>query len=92
MARRGLGIAALPLYLAADDIRGGRLVPLLQDTPLQLHWLKALVPRMKMNRPVVREFITFLKSQLADPPWALQEQAAKLDPAILSRKLVLNAR
>jgi hypothetical protein len=47
---------------------------------------------MKMNRPVVREFITFLKSQLADPPWALQEQAAKLDPAILSRKLVLNAR
>jgi hypothetical protein len=30
------------------------------------HWLKALVPRMKMNRPVVREFVTFLKTRLQD--------------------------
>jgi DNA-binding transcriptional LysR family regulator len=92
MARRGLGIAALPLYLAADDIRSGRLVPLLQDTPLQLHWLKALVPRMKMNRPVVREFVAFLKTQLADPPWALQEQVVNLDPAAVDKKIALNAR
>ncbi|HTC51443.1 MAG TPA: LysR family transcriptional regulator [Steroidobacteraceae bacterium] len=91
MARRGLGIAALPRYLAADDIRSGRLVALLQDTPLQLHWLKALVPRMKMNRPVVREFVAFLKTQLADPPWALQEQVADLDPVALGAKLVQNA-
>jgi DNA-binding transcriptional LysR family regulator len=91
MALHGLGIAALPLYLAADDIRTGRLVPLLRDTPLQLHWLKALVPRMKMNRPVVREFVTFLKGQLADPPWALQEQAAELEPGRLSRNMAINA-
>jgi len=74
LARRGLGIAVLPLYLAAEDIRAGRLVPLLRDYPLQAHWLKALVPRMKMNRPVVREFVAFLKHQLAVPPWAMQEQ------------------
>jgi DNA-binding transcriptional LysR family regulator len=69
-ARQGLGIAALARYLAQDDIRSGRLVPLLQDFPLSTHWMKALVPRMKMNRPVVREFVTFLKSWLQPPPWA----------------------
>jgi DNA-binding transcriptional LysR family regulator len=68
-ARHGLGIAALARYLAQDDIRSGRLVPLLQDFPLSRHWMKALVPRMKMNRPVVREFVTFLKSWLQQPPW-----------------------
>jgi DNA-binding transcriptional LysR family regulator len=69
-ARQGLGIAALARYLAQDDIRSGRLVPLLQDFPLSTHWMKALVPRMKMNRPVVREFVAFLKSWLQPPPWA----------------------
>lgn len=69
-ARQGLGIAVLARYLAQDDINSGRLVPLLQEFPLATHWLKALVPRMKMNRPVVREFITFLKSRLQDAPWA----------------------
>jgi DNA-binding transcriptional LysR family regulator len=80
LARRGLGITALPRYLAADDIRCGRLVPLLRDFPLQSHWLKALVPRMKMNRPVVREFVGFLKGQLANPPWAIQELSAAQRP------------
>jgi DNA-binding transcriptional LysR family regulator len=68
-ARHGLGIAALARYLAQDDIRTGKLVPLLQDFPLATHWMKALVPRMKLNRPVVREFVTFLKTWLEHPPW-----------------------
>ena len=67
-ARHGLGIAVLARYLADDDIRAGRLVPLLQEFPLATHWLKALVPRMKMNRPVVREFVAFLKTRLQDAP------------------------
>ena len=66
----------LARYLAEDDIRCGRLVPLLQEFPLASHWLKALVPRMKMNRPVVREFITFLKTRLEDASWAAPRQAA----------------
>ena len=75
-ARHGLGIAALARYLAQDDIRTGRLVPLLQDFPLATHWMKALVPRMKMNRPVVREFVTFLKTWLEDASWAARQEAA----------------
>jgi DNA-binding transcriptional LysR family regulator len=65
-ARHGLGIALLARYLAADDICSGKLVPLLEDFPIATHWLKALVPRMKMNRPVVREFVTFLKTRFQD--------------------------
>jgi DNA-binding transcriptional LysR family regulator len=93
LARRGLGITALPHYLAADDVRCGRLVPLLRDYPLQPHWLKALVPRMKMNRPVVREFVACLKNQLATPPWAVQElSVGALSAAKRADALLLNAR
>jgi DNA-binding transcriptional LysR family regulator len=63
-ARRGLGIAAIARYLAEEDLRNNRLVELLPDYPLATHWLKALVPRMKISRPVVREFVEFLKLRL----------------------------
>jgi hypothetical protein len=43
---------------------------------LATHWLKALVPRMKMNRPVVREFVAFLKTRLQDASWAEPQEAA----------------
>jgi DNA-binding transcriptional LysR family regulator len=63
-ARRGLGIAALARYLAEEDLRNNHLVELLPDYPLATHWLKAMVPRMKISRPVVREFVEFLKLRL----------------------------
>jgi DNA-binding transcriptional LysR family regulator len=75
-ARHGLGIAVLARYLAVDDIRSGKLVQLLQEFPLATHWLKALVPRMKMNRPVVREFVAFLKIRLQDASLAGPQEAA----------------
>jgi DNA-binding transcriptional LysR family regulator len=67
-ARRGLGIAILPRFLAEADLKSGTLVPLLADFPLAQFWTKALVPRMKMNRPIVREIITFLKTRLQNSP------------------------
>jgi DNA-binding transcriptional LysR family regulator len=63
-ARRGLGIAALARYLAEEDLRNHRLVELLPDYPLATHWLKAMVPRMRFSRPVVRGFVEFLKLRL----------------------------
>jgi DNA-binding transcriptional LysR family regulator len=74
-ARHGLGIAVLARYLVADDIRSGKLVPLLQEFPLATHWLKALVPRMKMTRPVVREFVAFLKTRLQDASLSAPQEA-----------------
>jgi len=69
-ALRGLGIAALPRYVAAPDLRAGRLVTILADYPPAGFWLKALVPRMKVNKPAVSALVDFLKSEMQPvPPW-----------------------
>jgi DNA-binding transcriptional LysR family regulator len=68
--RRGLGAAILPRYLIDEDLRSGRLRPLLEAFPLPTFWLKALVPRIKMDKPAVRELVAFLKSRTQPaPPW-----------------------
>jgi len=72
-ARRGLGIAVLARYLVEEDLRAGRLVPLLGDFRPATHWIKALVPRMKMDRPVVRELVAFLTSRLHHRQFATED-------------------
>ena len=68
--RRGLGVAILPRYLVEADLKGGRLVSLLEGFPLATYWLKALVPRIKMEKPAVRELVSFLKARTQSaPPW-----------------------
>jgi DNA-binding transcriptional LysR family regulator len=70
-ARRGLGLTILPRYLADADLKSGRLIALLEGFPVATYWLKALVPRVKMERPAVRELVTFLKARTqANPLWA----------------------
>jgi DNA-binding transcriptional LysR family regulator len=69
-ARMGMGITILPRFLVNDDLREGTLIALLEDFPVTVYWLKALVPRIKMNRPAVRSLVMFLKdSMLPVPPW-----------------------
>ena len=69
-ARMGLGITILPKFLVNEDLRTGKLVPLLEDFPVNGYWIKLQVPRMKMNRPTVRELIAHLKSCMQPvPPW-----------------------
>lgn len=60
----GLGIAILPRFLAEKDLESGALIALLEDFPVATFWIKALVPRMKMNKPAVRELVSFLKTRL----------------------------
>ena len=62
-ARMGLGIAILPRMLVGEDLKAGALIPLLEDFPVAPYWLKLLVPRMKMNRPVVSALVRFLKEK-----------------------------
>jgi DNA-binding transcriptional LysR family regulator len=70
--RRGLGVAILPRYLVDADLKTGRLVSLLDGFPLATYWLKALVPRIKMDKPAVRELVAFLKERTQSaPPWQL---------------------
>jgi DNA-binding transcriptional LysR family regulator len=69
-ARMGLGIAILPRFLVKEDLAQGTLVPLLEDFPVNTYWIKTSVPRMKMNRPAVRELVAHLKSEMQPlPPW-----------------------
>jgi DNA-binding transcriptional LysR family regulator len=68
-ARMGLGIAILPRFLVNEDLREGKLIPLLEDFPVTSYWIKVSVPRMKMNRPAVRELVEYLKASMEVPPW-----------------------
>lgn len=69
-ARLGIGIAVLPQFLVAEDLRKGTLVPLLKEYPIPPFWLKALVPRIKLTKPAVHELINYLKERMhPTPPW-----------------------
>jgi DNA-binding transcriptional LysR family regulator len=63
-ARMGMGITILPRMLVEEDLHAGTLVPLLEDFPVTVYWVKLLVPRMKLNRPAVRALVNFLKESM----------------------------
>jgi DNA-binding transcriptional LysR family regulator len=67
-ARMGMGITILSRLLVAEDLREGTLVELLKDFPVAPYWIKVLVPRMKMNRPVVNALVSFLKDAMKTGP------------------------
>jgi DNA-binding transcriptional LysR family regulator len=69
-ALNGIGIAVLPDFLVTGDLKSGALVELLPEFPVPTYWLKALVPRIKVNKPGVQELIEFLKARMSPvPPW-----------------------
>jgi len=69
-ALSGIGIAVLPHFLVSADLQGGALVELLPQHPIPSFWLKALIPRIKLNKPAVHELVEFLKARMSPvPPW-----------------------
>ncbi len=69
-AVKGMGISILPRFLVKGDLENGLLVRILDEFAVTGYWFKVLVPRMKMNRPPVRELVAFLKSRMQPvPPW-----------------------
>jgi DNA-binding transcriptional LysR family regulator len=69
-AVRGIGLAVLPRFVAHEDLKAGRLVEVMPNHPVPTFWMKALVPRIKMNKPAVAELVNFLKSRMQPlPPW-----------------------
>jgi DNA-binding transcriptional LysR family regulator len=68
--RRGIGIAILPRFLVRDDLASGRLVEVMTTHPVPTFWIKAQVPRIKMNKPAVSQMVDFLKARMQpSPPW-----------------------
>jgi DNA-binding transcriptional LysR family regulator len=64
---KGLGIAVLPRFLVEQDLRDGALVEVLENFPIVAFWVKALVPRIRMKKPAVREMLSFLKARMQVP-------------------------
>jgi DNA-binding transcriptional LysR family regulator len=73
-ALAGLGIALLPTWLAGEDVRGRRLVPLLPahewliaPGPERAIW--AVYPPKKVVPPKVKAFVSFLAQCFGHPPY-----------------------
>ncbi|MBL4801119.1 MAG: LysR family transcriptional regulator [Emcibacter sp.] len=67
-AREGLGIGVLPFYLAEIDLQKGRLVQLLEDFPVVDLWIKVLVPRVTLQKPIINMLISYLKTRMMTIP------------------------
>ena len=69
-ALMGLGIAAMPQFLAREALGRGELMPVLPDYPLSPIWFKAMVPRNKAHHPVVAALVDHLRGEFGTvPPW-----------------------
>jgi len=69
-ARRGLGVTSTPAFAAAEDLRAGRLVPLLCAYEPQLIWVHAVYPHGRHLAGKVRAFVDFLAERYAgEPEW-----------------------
>jgi DNA-binding transcriptional LysR family regulator len=67
-AREGLGLAALPWYVARESVAEGRIVPVLEGYALPAQELHAVYPSPKLVPSKVAAFIAFLQDALG-PDW-----------------------
>jgi DNA-binding transcriptional LysR family regulator len=73
-AHDGLGLALLPSWHLAEDLRTGRLIPLLGDwdcaiAPGPAHSIWGVYPPKKTVSPKVRVFLEFLAERFGKPPY-----------------------
>ena len=71
-ARGGMGIAALPRYVAHESIRSGALKPLLEGWSLPAQEIHAVYPSPQMVPAKVRSFANWLQEQFGAAWWADQ--------------------
>ncbi|MCB9592449.1 MAG: LysR family transcriptional regulator [Sandaracinaceae bacterium] len=69
-ARHGLGVALLPIYRCADDLRAGTLVRVLPDWCSPEQPLTVVYPSARHLAPKVRAFVDHLTERMTPPPWA----------------------
>jgi DNA-binding transcriptional LysR family regulator len=67
--RAGLGVAALPRYVAADSLASGHIVELLSGFTLAEQEIHAVFPSPKLVPGKVQAFMAFLQARLVDRWW-----------------------
>lgn len=91
LALSGVGIAPLPMLIAASAIRSGNLVPVLCDWPFEANPIHALYPSNRHLSAKVRSFVDFvIESVRPNPPWEVDlgdagecHKLATSNPALL---------
>lgn len=68
-ARSGMGLAALPLYVANESVRSGALVAVLSDWTLPSQEIHAVYPSPQMVPAKVTGFVTWLQGQFGASWW-----------------------
>jgi len=69
-ARAGFGITRVPAFVAADDLRAGRIVALMREYDPDAVALHAVYPHARHLAAKVRAFVNFLVRRFAgEPPW-----------------------
>jgi DNA-binding transcriptional LysR family regulator len=68
-ARAGLGVAALPRYVAGDSLASGHIVELLKDHALPEQEIHAVFPSPKLVPGKVQAFIAFLQGRFGAQWW-----------------------
>lgn len=61
----GMGIARIASHIAMPSIERGELVTLLPDYPVPEFWVKALIPKNRIDKPAVRQLVGMLKQGFA---------------------------
>ncbi|HTI85797.1 MAG TPA: LysR family transcriptional regulator [Alphaproteobacteria bacterium] len=69
MVLDGAGIALLPTFAVADDLRSGHLVRILQDYEIPDLPICALYPHANEQPRKVKLFVDFISKQLRHAPW-----------------------
>lgn len=79
-ALAGLGLCVLPSFLAADALRNGDLLAVLEDLPPTKSGVFAVYPPGRERSPKVRAFIDHIAAFFAaGPPWDLPVETKLLD-------------
>ena len=66
----GLGVVAMPVFIVCDDLRAGRLEPVLRDWEPPTRGIYAVYPHNRHLSAKVRAFIDHLVAALDPAPWA----------------------
>jgi DNA-binding transcriptional LysR family regulator len=69
MALDGTGIALLPIFCVADDLREGRLVRLFEDYKIPEQTISAYYPNARQQPQTMRLFLKFLEERFRNASW-----------------------